>query len=562
MWRFWNCIPRVVRQQFHGPRASAGVYCEEEKAEHEVDKFVSESLGGSQCQESRDQETPCVCVGPASGRGTREEGGAHQEHGDWWKRHCHNDFWSRFCGQQCTLEAVTWGTAVVLGLQLSRRPNLDNYLDLLKDKEKRQQWQGLLFRMAFAMPPGSRLGVAKSIVHQEDGEQTQRKSKTKPASRQPTSVTEDNKTLDDVMQDFESSCQQYAAVGSSVSAISAASQGHMTVAVEHLRLACRLGHAPAYFNLAVCYEMGLGMEKDKEQAAAYYRMAADVGHVQSIFNLALMTLKGEGGVVKDREEALQLLKRAAHHGLAQAQTYLGVYYTEDEDNQQDFAQAASFFQAAADQNDAEGQYFLGICQENGWGVESDDEEAARLYSAAAELGHDGAMYNIAAFHEYGLGGVRRDEEEAMKLYKRSAELGNESAKFRLQEVEARLAVNQWSEQDSAASSASTDTVPSPGLRRSPHSSSPTLTDYLRESLTYVLVGGLSAWPSSDSVHSEGHNRATFTLGGQDNFSADDQKFVAEKVSYNLMELPQRVSIQHSCLSGLHRTSTMPELRGV
>ena len=34
----------------------------------------------------------------------------------------------------------------------------------------------------------------------------------------------------------------------------------------------------------------------------------------------------------------------------QAQTYLGVYYTEDDDNQMDFQQAASFFRAAASQN--------------------------------------------------------------------------------------------------------------------------------------------------------------------------------------------------------------------
>jgi TPR repeat protein len=54
--------------------------------------------------------------------------------------------------------------------------------------------------------------------------------------------------------------------------------------------------------------------------------------------------------------------------------------------------------------DAEGQYFLGICYENGWGVDGDDEEAARFYEASAEAGHDGAMYNLAAFHEYGLGG--------------------------------------------------------------------------------------------------------------------------------------------------------------
>lgn len=65
------------------------------------------------------------------------------------------------------------------------------------------------------------------------------------------------------MQDFVTSCRQYAAVGNSVAGVWAAEKGHMTTAVEHLQLACQLGHAPAYFNLAVCYEMGLGVEKDK-----------------------------------------------------------------------------------------------------------------------------------------------------------------------------------------------------------------------------------------------------------------------------------------------------------
>ena len=53
------------------------------------------------------------------------------------------------------------------------------------------------------------------------------------------------------------------------------------------------------------------------QAASYYRMAADVGHAQAIFNLGLMTLRGEGGLVKDSEKAIELLTRAAQRGLAQ-----------------------------------------------------------------------------------------------------------------------------------------------------------------------------------------------------------------------------------------------------
>lgn len=60
-------------------------------------------------------------------------------------------------------------------------------------------------------------------------------------------------------------CQEYAAVGSSISGIYAADQGNMTSAIEHLKLASSLGHAPAYFNLGLCFEMGCGVSKDMEK---------------------------------------------------------------------------------------------------------------------------------------------------------------------------------------------------------------------------------------------------------------------------------------------------------
>lgn len=54
----------------------------------------------------------------------------------------------------------------------------------------------------------------------------------------------------------------------------------------------------------------------------------------------------------------------------------------------------------------EAQYFLGICYEQGLGVEVNECKAAHLYSQAAQSGHDGALYNLAVFHEYGIGGMK------------------------------------------------------------------------------------------------------------------------------------------------------------
>ncbi|KAK7503848.1 hypothetical protein BaRGS_00004971 [Batillaria attramentaria] len=558
MWRIWNSIPRVVRQHFHGPRASAGVYVEEERAELDTDRFTCSNHGSSCSVRSEDSDRHALCVCPEQKCGSSEEEGerrrADNEQQGWGHR---PDFWSFFFGRHRALEAVTWGAAVVLGLQLSRQNHLQQYLELLKNREKQQQWRWLVLRVAFAMPPDFGVSSARSILQKTDTDvsSSKDKKKKKAARREEAKPAEfeDEKSLEDVMQDFQASCRQYTAIGSSVSGIYAAEEGHLTDAVKHLQLSSQLGHAPSYFNLALCYQMGYGVEKDLNQAATYYRMAADVGHAQAVFNLALMTMNGEGGITKDKERAMELLNTAAMQGLAQAQTYLGVYYTEVEDDQQDFEQAASFFQAAADQDDAEGQYLLGICYENGWGVESSDEEAAKLYAAAAESGHDGALYNLAAFHEHGLGGLKQDKKLAMDLYQQSAKSGNQSAEFRLQETDAHKAVSEWHELNSTEEFC--QPVP-PALRRSPHSSSPSLTDCVRDSLAKLWIGDFSRWSSvqniPDSTSSE--SRPMFSVGGSDSAMnlADIQD--GHMVGLSRLNIPDRCSV-----SGLQRTSTMPDL---
>lgn len=39
-------------------------------------------------------------------------------------------------------------------------------------------------------------------------------------------------------------------------------------------------------------------------------------------------------------------------------------------------------------------------------MEVNECKAAHLYSQAAQSGHDGALYNLAVFHEHGIGGKK------------------------------------------------------------------------------------------------------------------------------------------------------------
>ena len=66
-------------------------------------------------------------------------------------------------------------------------------------------------------------------------------------------------------------------------------------AVELFRKAAELGYAEGYYNLAVCYDKGRAVAKNKKTARHYYELAAMNGHVQSRHNLGI--LEGRAGNV-------------------------------------------------------------------------------------------------------------------------------------------------------------------------------------------------------------------------------------------------------------------------
>jgi len=62
------------------------------------------------------------------------------------------------------------------------------------------------------------------------------------------------------------------------------------------------------YNLAVCFEDGVGVEKDPVQAVDWYRQAADGGDCDSIYGLALSKLYGQG-IEHDCFGAFELLNK-------------------------------------------------------------------------------------------------------------------------------------------------------------------------------------------------------------------------------------------------------------
>ncbi|KAK3099528.1 hypothetical protein FSP39_005871 [Pinctada imbricata] len=484
MWRWLNGLRRAIRHHIHGRPATASGAVREEEVEHGIHHDDVNNRTNDQQQEHQRYN---------GSEGNENKGPNH----DWWNCGAQFNFWSLF-RQNNTLEALGWGAAVVLGIQLSKHPKWVCH----KNEEYRGQ-HCLLYRVAHALPihtgkvviDGDRKLHVDGVIGEEqilDGinDSSETKSENKDNHEDPVGK---------VFSEFEAMCKRYTGIARNIEGNDQAKRGHMTKAAERWSVGSQLGYSKSNFNLGLCYETGQGVKKDLSKAAEHYQMAGEDGHPQALYNLALMYLEGRG-VPKDPREAIHLLEKAAEYGLRQAQTYLGVHYTTAETK--DMERAVNLFQMAARQDDSEAQYFLGICYEQGLGVAVNECKAADLYSQSASGGHDGAMYNLAVFHEYGLGGLPEDRLTAEELYRKSASLGNEHAQDRLDQSDAIEAVSQWEAQhyhrrldldfvdiddQTLLTKPNTQEVGEKS-KLSSSASTPSLTDYIRKHLADLQIG--------------------------------------------------------------------------
>ena len=70
----------------------------------------------------------------------------------------------------------------------------------------------------------------------------------------------------------------------------------------------------AEYNLGICYERGLGIERDMPKAASLYMSAAEHGHTGAQYNLGVFYEHGLGGFVVDKEEAARFYRMATEAG--------------------------------------------------------------------------------------------------------------------------------------------------------------------------------------------------------------------------------------------------------
>lgn len=198
-------------------------------------------------------------------------------------------------------------------------------------------------------------------------------------------------------------------------------------AVAYYRASAELGFASAQFNLGLAYYGGKGVERDPGQSLFWWRQAAERGHAVAQYNLAAILWSGEG-VPQDQALAMHWFRQAKASGNEDAANFLLTLFepmyrelTEDtlERVRGDSPRSIPLI-------DEFGLYKLGL-----QAVEKQQyAQAFGYWQPLANDGHAESQYQVARLLENGQG-VAADFDRALYWYDRAAQKGHGAAQLRL-----------------------------------------------------------------------------------------------------------------------------------
>ena len=195
-------------------------------------------------------------------------------------------------------------------------------------------------------------------------------------------------------------------------------------AAELFNKAIQQGDLPiAYYNLAICYFDGKGVDAiDQKKGFNYMFRAALKGCEPAYGELANIYLEGIG-VDKNIKEAIKWGKKALENGNPQPLIDIADECLLDDEYQYLYESSSML----AEKGVKEGQFYVGLCYDRGYYVESNLLNAIKYYTASANQGHASAYNNLALIYENGGDGVKADINKAIYFYKKSIALNNSTA---------------------------------------------------------------------------------------------------------------------------------------
>ena len=139
--------------------------------------------------------------------------------------------------------------------------------------------------------------------------------------------------------------------------------GNYSTAFALYSLAAEKGQAKAQIGLGICYEEGVGIEKNLTKAVEWYTKAAEQGNATAQCNLGFCYDNGSG-VEQNLAKAVEWYTKAAEQGYVMAQFTLGFCYEHGTCVETDLAKAVEWYTKAAKQGDITAREALGRLKPN------------------------------------------------------------------------------------------------------------------------------------------------------------------------------------------------------
>ncbi len=186
------------------------------------------------------------------------------------------------------------------------------------------------------------------------------------------------------------------------------------------------GYVKGMLRVAALYHVGLGCkERDTYKVQYWYRRAMEEGSSIAVLKLAEALDQGffdHGRIGKsesDKQEALELYKKASELGYVEGSRALAFYYHRDN---RDSYLAFYWFRVGAEQGDSESQLYYASALFHGnaeLDIKPQKEEAVIWYSRSAEQGNVLAQYALSKCLFYGEG-IEKSEKEAFVWCEKAA----------------------------------------------------------------------------------------------------------------------------------------------
>jgi uncharacterized protein len=178
-------------------------------------------------------------------------------------------------------------------------------------------------------------------------------------------------------------------------------------------------------------ETGRGAEFSLTEAARLYRQAMDKGSADATAAIGRFTVSGLGGIEKDPDRGLFLLRKAAEAGSTAAMTILGDLALNGAGQEADPKTALFWYQSAAKEKDPLGYLGMAALFDVGAaGLVKDDSHGTALVLESVKLGEPRAMNEMGLRYQSGRG-VRRDNVAAIGWFHMASQHGLPAAMVNL-----------------------------------------------------------------------------------------------------------------------------------